>query len=332
MRSRSYMGLHRTLLKALFPTMGILYTEDWNDLAEMHIPFMFDQVIVADSAAADRGRANWTANWSSSSHTDIKNLGEELRRRADDDGNQESKPAWAAPFVGLDVVEGWWQPIRDALLAYLRLPSDLETVSAQTSSKKKHKSKRGPVLTYVSTELEPAGAGPRLNSDDHIALVQGLRRLLGEGVLAEAHVVRGNGTMEVWEDRMRGIARSHIVLGAFGPHLADSLFMKAPTVTAPSPSSDPNVPPQTPEPLAPVLMEFFPDGMFRRDQEYAARAIGLRYIAWWNKKKFTGNSIPPVMGLPTARDAVIEDLRISIDTNEVLKTIREESLRFKNSP
>ena len=35
---------------------------------------------------------------------------------------------------------------------------------------------------------------------------------------------------------------------------------------------------------APVLMEFFPSGTFVRDQEYAVRSVGLRYIAWWESR------------------------------------------------
>lgn len=333
-RTRSYMGVHNTYMKALFPTTGVLYQEDWNDLAEMHIPFLFDRVVIADSGAAERGRSIWTNPWTSpAGSTEVKNPGGELRRRADgEEGDQEGKPTWAAPFVGFDVVEGWWKPVRDALLAYLRLPSDAEAAALAVTTKKKHKSKRGPVLTYVSMELVPPGGGSRLTTETHLAIVQGLRQLLHEGVLGEAHVVQGNGTGEVWEERMKAIARSHIIIGPFGPQLADSLFMRAPlpSETEP-PSSDPNVQQSIP-PFSPVLMEFFPDGMFRRDQQYAVHQLGMRYVAWLGKQKYSGNSLPPVMGLPTARNANIEDLEFSIDTDELVNTIRGESLRFKNAP
>lgn len=36
--------------------------------------------------------------------------------------------------------------------------------------------------------------------------------------------------------------------------------------------------------LAPILMEFFPEGTFVRDQEYAVREAGLRYAAWWDER------------------------------------------------
>ena len=36
------------------------------------------------------------------------------------------------------------------------------------------------------------------------------------------------------------------------------------------------------QPVAPMIMEFFPPGVFRRDQEFAARSVGIRYMAWWN--------------------------------------------------
>lgn len=59
------------------------------------------------------------------------------------------------------------------------------------------------------------------------------------------------------------------MIGAFGRNLADSVFM------APPPPSSQDVP-------APILMEFFPTGTFVRDQEWAVRSVGLRYLAWWD--------------------------------------------------
>jgi hypothetical protein len=52
------------------------------------------------------------------------------------------------------------------------------------------------------------------------------------------------------------------VLGVHGYTLLDSIFMK------PSEQS--------------TLMEIFPSGIFTRDREVFARALGMRYVAWWN--------------------------------------------------
>ena len=63
------------------------------------------------------------------------------------------------------------------------------------------------------------------------------------------------------------------MIGAFGPALADSIFMAAPTPEQAANGVE-----------APLLMEFFPSGTFVRDQEYAVRAVGLRYTAWWDTR------------------------------------------------
>ena len=63
------------------------------------------------------------------------------------------------------------------------------------------------------------------------------------------------------------------MIGAFGRNLADSVFMAAPTVEQ-----------ELKGEVAPILMEFFPTGVFVRDQEFAVRSVGLRYLAWWDSR------------------------------------------------
>lgn len=62
------------------------------------------------------------------------------------------------------------------------------------------------------------------------------------------------------------------MIGAFGNNLADSMFMAAPASVPPS-----NNP-------APLLMEFYPTGIFLKDREYAMRTLGMRYMAWWEDR------------------------------------------------
>ncbi|KAI0077397.1 hypothetical protein K474DRAFT_1707415 [Panus rudis PR-1116 ss-1] len=340
LRVKSYNGLHPHMLKAVFPTMGILYAEDWLDFGGMEVPYMLERTIVADSGAAERGRDQWTVGWvpppkkpgsdelrkrseqdetPSSSSTELK--------RADDDDDQTGKPVWAAPFVGFKIPEGWWSPVRQSLLSYLRLPPD----SSISSEGKRKGQKQKPILTYVSMQLEPAAAGPRLRTEDHAALLRGLRKLEIEGVLGGVHVVRGNGSVEVWEQRMNAIAQSKIMLGPFGPHLADSIFMPAPLPITSTESTDSSPSQADPKLSAPVLMEFFPPGMFRRDQEYAVRSLGMRYIAWWNGRKFAGNSLPPVMGLSNDRLPKTDTLEILVDTDAVIQSVREEATRLSRA-
>lgn len=67
-----------------------------------------------------------------------------------------------------------------------------------------------------------------------------------------------------------------ILLGAFGHSLADSMFLPAPL-----PISQSGEQPST---QAPLVMEFFPSGSFLRDREFAARTLGMRYMAWWEDR------------------------------------------------
>ena len=50
-------------MKALFPTTGIQYAEDFQDYVDLHVPYLFDRVVLADSGAAERGREQWTVGW-----------------------------------------------------------------------------------------------------------------------------------------------------------------------------------------------------------------------------------------------------------------------------
>lgn len=180
--------------------MGILYSENWKDYADMHVPFVFDRVVVSDRGAAERGRTEWAQHWDAPVARD--DVDYDLRKRQELAPElEEGLPAWAAPFVGLSVPGDWWAPAREALRSYLGLPIDPPPVSRGTK----------PVLTYVSMADEPWTArDARVRDEDHPALVEGLLSLQKEGVLSEVHIVRGNGSRDIWEDRMSAISRSQV--------------------------------------------------------------------------------------------------------------------------
>ena len=128
----------------------------------------------------------------------------------------EGAPVWAAPFVGLNAPDGWWAPMRAALLRYLRIddPSSAASTSKESHglgfwSKKKEPQK--PVVSYISMQEQPTSMGPRLTGDDHVQLVTGLRKLEQEGVV-EVHVVNGNGSVPAleWTERMSAFAQSTV--------------------------------------------------------------------------------------------------------------------------
>ncbi|GJE94842.1 hypothetical protein PsYK624_110180 [Phanerochaete sordida] len=291
-RARSYNGIHPMLLKAAFPTIELMYSEDWQDFSDMHLPYVLERVVIADRGAAERNRPDWAAHWRPPPPRGGAS-GELRKRQAVEDG----LPAWAAPFVGLDAPEEWWAPVRAALLSYLGAPAP--------------RTRKGPVATLVSMEDEPYEAGAHVRTEDFPGLVAGLEQLVREGVLGALHVVRANGTRENWDARMRAVVDSDIMLGAFGHNLADSVFMPAPRTAGEGARP------------APLLMEFYPSGAYYKDREYAARTLGMRYMAWWDARKFSGGTLPPVMHLRAGQNTWT-----TVDVPAVLEEIRAEARRF----
>lgn len=182
--------MHPLLLKAAFPTLEVMYSEDWKDYADMELPYVLERVLIADRGAADRNRGDWLTPWAPVAP---RPAGELRKRQEAEDG----LPTWAAPFVGFSVPEGWWTPVRAALLAHLGLP--LEQVK-----------RTKPVVTFVSMEDEPYEAGAHVRSEDHTLIVNGLRKLVRDGTIGEFHVVKSNGTKENWEARMTIISRTDV--------------------------------------------------------------------------------------------------------------------------
>ncbi|PFH49927.1 hypothetical protein AMATHDRAFT_146494 [Amanita thiersii Skay4041] len=169
---------------------------------------------------------------------------------------QMGLPAFSPPFT-LDASEHWWEPLRRAMATYYDLHEDHAT---QT------------VVTYLHRQGE--SSGPKIEDDDHEQLVRSLKNMARVSRY-ELNIISTSTLETSWEDKMAAIARSTVVLGVHGNHLFDSMFMKR------SPTS--------------TLVEIFPDDTFERDQELAARSIGLRYIAMWRDRKFTSGDLPPIM-------------------------------------
>jgi hypothetical protein len=86
------------------------------------------------------------------------------------------------------------------------------------------------------------------------------------------------------------------MLGVYDDDLMDSVYMQ-----------------RTPHT---TLMEFFPPQTFAHNQELVAKAVGIRYIAWWNERQLSGDTLPPVSS-PNGGEAV------PIDVSAVIGTIRQ---------
>ncbi|KAH0835907.1 hypothetical protein J3R83DRAFT_9802 [Lanmaoa asiatica] len=224
-RRRSASGFHPFLAKAAFPTLGLMYTEDWADYALLHVPFLMKRVVVADQGAARRERAD--------------------------------VPPFAVPLVELVAAKEWWEPIRRNVARFLAV--------AEQAPKKAQSQM---VVTYLSRQ--DAARGPKLREADHEALIKGLEEL-GSGYTV--HVVSSEAS---WVERMTVIAQSTIVIGVYGDHMADCVY----------------IPPSS----RATVMEMFPLGVFIRDVEISVGALDeVRYFAWWQERQHGVDALPPVV-------------------------------------
>ncbi|KAG2032542.1 hypothetical protein BDR03DRAFT_1002563 [Suillus americanus] len=98
-RQRSDSGFHSYLPKAAFPSLGLMYKEDWEDYALMEVPFVFERLVVADFGAAAR------------SANDV--------------------PPFALPLVGLDASKEWWEPIRQNLAKFLHVDHRAQNLNSE---------------------------------------------------------------------------------------------------------------------------------------------------------------------------------------------------------
>lgn len=129
--------------------------------------------------------------------------------------------------------------------------------------------------------------------------------------------------------------------------------MRVPPPLPPAPSTEGEPVPVVKQTPSPLIMEFFPPGVFRRDQEFAARSVGMRYMAWWSGRyvvvaalvptdrltvsyfplcrMFSGNSLPPVIGDANVRVTHLEDSIIPLSADVVVQAIQEEAAKFIRS-
>ncbi|KAJ7485271.1 hypothetical protein FB451DRAFT_1082649 [Mycena latifolia] len=190
-------------------------------------------------------------------------------------------PAYVAPFKMEGLSEHWWEPVRRSLATYFDVYGDKAPKN---------------VVTYVDRQSHTHGL--RLSSEDHMALVGALQKL-GRDYGYTVYVVSNIDEETTWTERLGAIARSTVMLGVYDSDLLDSAYMQR------SPHT--------------TLMEFFPPQRFAREQEIVARSLGMRYIAWWNDRQFSGEHLPPV-SRPDDSEGV------PIDVEAIVKAVREALL------
>lgn len=239
------------LAKAAFPTLGLLYAEDWADYALLHVPFLIKRAVVADQGAA---------------------------RRA----GPADVPPFAVPLVELEASKAWWEPVRRSVARFLDVPEE--------APKKAWLSKSKTVVTYLSRQ--DAVGGARLRAGDHAALVRALGELRGSAGY-EVHVVSGETS---WVERMRAIAQSTVVIGVYGDHMAESVY----------------VPPST----RATVLEMFSPGVFLKDVAVSVGALDVRYVAWWEARQHGADALPPVVPPEEGDDEV------PIDVGALMQAIR----------
>ncbi|KAF9239881.1 hypothetical protein BU15DRAFT_87881 [Melanogaster broomeanus] len=117
LRHRSPSGFHPFHPKAAFPTLGLMYKEDWEDYAFMHVPFVMRRLVVADQGAARRSRGD--------------------------------VPSFAIPLVELEASKQWWEPIRLNMARFLNLVDQAPKQSQRSETKM--------VITYLSRQDAATG-------------------------------------------------------------------------------------------------------------------------------------------------------------------------------
>ena len=183
-RQRADLGFHPYLLKAAFPSLSVMYSQDLEDYANMKVPYALERVVVADRKAAKRV--------SLSLENDDVGVAEPEFLTAFELGAQEEELVQQ----GHESQKGeWWEPIRQNMLEFLDLDRE--------------ESLKKPIVTYIITQdMEKR---PKLKGEDHerlVFLLQKMERNLG----CEVNIINEDTRRTLWIERMEAIVRSTVSL------------------------------------------------------------------------------------------------------------------------
>ncbi|KAI0052163.1 hypothetical protein FA95DRAFT_1553853 [Auriscalpium vulgare] len=186
-------------------------------------------------------------------------------------------PGWSRAFTDVHVSSEWFEPVRRTLAGVF---------GAQDT-----RARGGFEVTYLAPRA-PLGSAA-LRDADHRALLDALKGLHHDGVTV--HVVTD---ATPWAARMEAIVHSTVVLGVYGEHLSDAVFMR------PSQHA--------------TLVELFPASTFTRDWELVIRSMGINYIAFQGDRQYTGDTLPPVSNVASLQDIHVDALAVARAISDAL--------------
>lgn len=183
---RDYANMNQWVMDGAFPSIGMGFEEDWTDRAAMHVPFVFDHIVISDRSARYEG--DWSNNgwWSSTPASELRG------------------------------VKDWWMPIRSSMLSFSGL--EAEFITGPTLGERLDNSKL--VITYVSRQ----GGGRRmLRPEDHETLVKELHMLRARHGY-EVNIVSMEKLSRAEQMQLAG--RTTILMGVHGNGLTALLWMQ----------------------------------------------------------------------------------------------------------
>jgi hypothetical protein len=227
-------GMNMWTMRAGLSGMALEFQDEWDYRMSLKRPFVLEYVVLGDRAAWHRG------------------------------------PFWKWPGVEFPLVvrDGWWEPVRQSVVAFALPPTGKTTPGP-------------PVITYISRQK----TGRRLKVADHTSLVKELRNLgqeygyevcdfISQWIVLK-HLQIQIPLMEEMgrEDQITLLSRTTILLGVHGNGLSGQMWLE-------------------PSPRTTVIEIFFPTG-FAYDYEYTARSLGHKHYGIWDDKYFTAPDLPP---------------------------------------
>jgi len=174
-----------------------MYREDWNDFAQMQIPFVLERVVVADRGAAARASSG--------------------------------QPVFSPPFQDMVASKHWWQPVRRLMTGFLQLPDESKKSTAVTkpvvtylSTQEKGSGPRfkdeGHNLLVKTLKKFQRSSGYEVNIVSANAPWTDRMRILVRSTVCHL--------LFVSFIRLEADNYLKIVIGIFGTNLADTYFMK----------------------------------------------------------------------------------------------------------